>query len=79
MFGAGAKTVAVEQVENPCQRCGGGQIGKMHFSAEGRPEMMVVRCLKCGAEKRLYSGRREPRYAKGYYDAVGVKERKGGT
>jgi RNase P subunit RPR2 len=68
----GAKTVTVEQIANPCQQCGAPQIGKMHLDSDGRPEMMVVRCLKCGAQKRLYAGRREPRYKKSLLERLGI-------
>lgn len=71
----GAKTVTVEQIENPCQQCGGPQVGKMHVSAEGQAEMLVIRCLKCNAQKRLYAGRKEPRFRRGFLDAMGIKER----
>jgi len=71
----GAKTVVVEQIGNPCQQCGGVQTGKMHVSAEGQPEMLVIRCLKCSSEKRLYAGRREPRFRRGLVSAMGVKDR----
>jgi len=69
-----AKTIEVAQIENPCQQCGGPQVGKMHFDSDNNPELMSIRCLKCGAQKRLYAGRREPRYRRGFANAMGIKE-----
>lgn len=70
----GPKTVFVCKITNPCPVCEGTEvISEMYVDSDGQPEMMVVKCQKCGPIKNLYAGHRmrpQPRFERNYAEAL---------
>jgi phage FluMu protein Com len=59
----GAKTIQLVKSSNPCPFCDNNDCHfQVHLDSYGNAEMLVLKCPKCGEVKRLYQGRRAPRY-----------------
>lgn len=65
-----AKTLRFAAISNPCPICGGPTYLEGHLSATKIPEMLVVKCGKCGEIKKLYSQRPQPRFEDIHAEAV---------
>lgn len=66
----GAKTYRFAQLTNPCPICGGVTFLEGHVSATKVPEILVVKCPKCGEIKKLFSTRPQPRFEDIHVEAV---------
>lgn len=68
----GPKTVQLCDITNPCPNCDAtGVKAEMYLDSDGNPEMMVVKCPKCGPVKKLYAGHRnrpQPRFEKSFWE-----------
>lgn len=68
----GPETVEICSITNPCEICDSACIGLMHLDSNKQPEMLEIKCPKCGPIKILYAGqpwRRfqpEPRFQRNY-------------
>jgi hypothetical protein len=66
----GPKTIYMSKIKNPCEICQSPDCHiEMYVDSDNLPEMMVVKCPKCGPIKTLTAGRYhrpEPRYERNY-------------
>jgi hypothetical protein len=65
-----AKTIRFATLTNPCPICDGLTYLEGHLSAMKVPEVLVVKCEKCGEIKRLFSTRPQPIYEDIHVEAV---------
>lgn len=65
-----ARTYRFSRLTNPCPICGGTTYLEGHASAMKVPEVMVVKCEKCGEIKKLFSTKPQPRFEEIHTEAV---------
>ena len=70
----GPRTIQVAQITNPCDICESPNVvAEMYLDSDGQPDLMVVKCPKCGPIKKLYPGYRnrpQPRFERNYAEAL---------
>ena len=69
----GPRSVQIAQMTNPCPACDApGVVAEMYLDSDGQPDMMVIKCQKCGPVKNLYPGHRrpQPRFEKNFWEAT---------
>lgn len=65
-----AKTIRFAKLSNPCPICEGPTFLEGHLSASKVPEMIVVKCPKCGEIKKLFRDKPQPVYEEIHAEAV---------